>query len=448
MRTCLVNLAYLDPARIGGVGRIAHEVGQLLAECADTSGDMRVIFVVGWRFAGTFVEWLGQPAVVVPFITRHDLRLTLRLLKPDVIVSPLFGLEPFTQAKAIHIAGMPDALALDHPELFSAADLAYRKQVYANLKQAARVVTLSEHARERLLHHTELQLEQVVVVPLGAEPQEQSSAISRKSQVNTKTIKPPRHREHGDFEDGLPARYVFYPANFWPHKRHDLLFRIMKRLWEGAPDLHLVMTGGRSEADKQGLQTLINKYGCPPERIHDLGYVDDIQLRQLYHEAEALLFVSQYEGFGMPLLEAMQQDCPVICAPLASIPEVVGEAAIYVNSEDVEDWAKAVFVQLPQERDQLIEAGRKQAAQFTWAKTRSGWQTVLSAFGVGCDGQSGQTNTQSAEVAGRIQPLLARISQQASAIGRSRVRQLIGLPIVILLQMRGLWLAQGYRSSK
>ena len=118
MTTCLVNLAYLDPARIGGVGRIAHEVSQLLTECADNAADIRVVFVVGWRFAGAFAEWLARSAVVVPFITRYDLRVTLQLLKPDVIVSPLFGLEPFTLVKALHIVGMPDALALDHPELF------------------------------------------------------------------------------------------------------------------------------------------------------------------------------------------------------------------------------------------------------------------------------------------------------------------------------------------
>ncbi|MBA3869248.1 MAG: hypothetical protein H0X30_08845, partial [Anaerolineae bacterium] len=100
MTTCLVNLAYLDPARIGGVGRIAHEVGQLLADCVDKSADTRVIFVVNWRFAGAFTQWLGRSAVVVPFITRYDLRITLQLLKPDMVVSPLFGLEPFTNAKA------------------------------------------------------------------------------------------------------------------------------------------------------------------------------------------------------------------------------------------------------------------------------------------------------------------------------------------------------------
>jgi len=327
-----------------------------------------VIFVVGWRFVRAFTDWLGHSAVVVPFITRHDLRLTLQLLKPDVIVSPLFGLEPFVGAKAVQVVGMPDALALDHPELFSAADLAYRRQVYAQLTQATKVVTLSEHARKQLLHHTKLRPEQVVVVPLGAEPQIQASDASHQSPA----------------KDNLPVRYVFYPANLWPHKRHDLLLHVMSRVWEQQPDLHLVMTGGRSDTDKQGLQALMRKYNCPPERIHDLGYVSDSQLTLLYRKAEALLFVSQYEGFGMPLLEAMQQGCPVICAPLASIPEVVGEAAIYINSDDADDWARAILTELPQQRDQLISAGYERSAHFTPAASITSRQPARVLAHVNC----------------------------------------------------------------
>ncbi len=426
MKTCLVNLAYLDPSRIGGVGRIAHEVSNLLADCANESTELRVIFVVGWRFAGAFAAWLDHVAVVVPYITRYDLQLTLWLLKPDVIVSPLFGLEPFTQSTALHIAGMPDALALDHPELFSAVDLAYRQTVYAHLKQAFRVITLSEHARERLLHHTSLQPEQIAVVGLGADSQTapQASPVP-----------------------DLPARYVYYPANVWPHKRHELLFRIMGLLCEQQPDIHLVMTGGRTAQDRQNLQALASKYNCPPERIHDLGYVDDSQLITLYRNAEALLFVSQYEGFGMPMLEAMQQGCPVICAPLASIPEMVGQAGIYVDSENPVDWLKAITVTLPEKRAQLIALGLERAAHFTWAQTRVGWAGVLTTAGISCDEASKTLDKRFAKtcIAVHMLPLLDQVSKIASSTGNSRRQRLITLPHLLMLQLRLLWQARRYR---
>src|SRR6185369_10452375 len=133
---------------------------------------------------------------------------------------------------------------------------------------------------------------------------------------------------------------------------------------------------------------------------------------------EALLFVSQYEGFGMPLLEAMQQGCPVICAPLAAIPEVVGEAGLYVNSENVDEWVDAILTQLPQRRESLIAAGRERAAQFTWAKTREGWQKALREVGMGCDETAAKQHNVVGDVAAKIQPLLERISQSAASGSR------------------------------
>ncbi|MBI1278939.1 MAG: glycosyltransferase [Anaerolineaceae bacterium] len=424
MKTCLVNLAYLDPSRIGGVGRIAYEVSRLLADYAENSSDLRVIFVVNWRFAGEFWAWLDHSAIIVPFITRHDLRLTLWLLKTEVVVSPLFGIEPFNQSQALHVAGMPDALALDHPELFSAADLTYRQSVYFHLAQAFRVITLSQDARERLLHHTDLQPEQIAVVALGADTQGAAEAVP---------------------VPNLPVRYLYYPANVWPHKRHDLLFQIMSHLWEQQPDIQLVMSGGRSDQDRQTLRDLAAKYNCPSERIHDLGYVDDAQLITLYQKAEALLFVSQYEGFGMPVLEAMQHQCPVICAPLAAIPEMVGQAGIYVDNENPQDWVTAIIETLPEKRDQLIAAGIERAKQFTWAKTRAGWADVLASAGISAGDHSSSSNKKIATTAEHIQPLLEQVSRIANLSSGSRWKRLIALPNVLILQLRLLWQARRYR---
>lgn len=424
MTTCLVNLAYLDPAHIGGVGRIAREVSRLLASCTDVN-TTRVVFVVGWRFAGAFATWLGESAVVVPYLTRYDFALTVRVLKPDVVVSPLFGLEPFQTVSALHVAGMPDALVLDHPELFSAADFAYRQQVYANLSRAFRVVTLSEHARGRLLRHAALRPEQVVVAALGADPQIEISPSALAD---------------------MPDHYLLYPANFWPHKRHDLLFRIMNRVWEQQPDLHLVLTGGRTEADQLGLNELIARHGCPPERIHDLGYVSDARLKALYRGAEGLLFTSQYEGFGMPLLEAMQQECPVICAPEAAMPEIVGEAGIYVGGEDVDVWATAVLKTLPEQRDRLITLGIQQASKYTWAQTRSRWSAILAEAGVICG--SAIANQIVTRYAAQNQPLLERMSAVAGQVGRSKWRQVMHMPLLLTLQARLLWRSWVYSRSR
>lgn len=421
MNTCLVNLAYLDPATIGGVGRIAHEISRLLALEANAR-TTRVIFVVGWRFAGEFARWLGAAAVIVPYLTRYDFALTCRLLRPDIIISPLFGLEPFQHMNTRHVAGMPDALALDHPELFSPVDLAYRQQVYTNLSRAFRVVTLSQHARSRLLNHTRLQPEQVVVAPLGADPQE--------------------HTGNGPLPD-LPIRYVLYPANLWPHKRHELLLKIMTHVWARQPDLHLVLTGGRSGQDKRRLADLIAANRCPPERVHDFGFVPDAQLALLYHKAEAVLFVSRYEGFGMPLLEAMHHGCPVICAPEAAIPEVVDGAGLFVDGDDPAAWADALLNILPLRRGELVSRGLERAAQFTWAKTRSRWQTVLREAGLDFT-PSPLVDPLVTHHAKRSQPLLERMGSIANHTGRGRLKRIPWMPVLFGLQARLLWSVYRY----
>ncbi len=102
--------------------------------------------------------------------------------------------------------------------------------------------------------------------------------------------------------------------------------------------------------------------------VHKLQLSDD-ELRLAYAGAVALIYPSKYEGFGMPVLEAMSCGCPVITCPNASIPEVAGEAALYVNDEDVEGLADALCeVQKPKIRNSLIAAGLQRAAKFSWSK--------------------------------------------------------------------------------
>ena len=97
--------------------------------------------------------------------------------------------------------------------------------------------------------------------------------------------------------------------------------------------------------------------------------LSDEELATAYSGAVALVYPSKYEGFGMPIVEAMACGCPVITCPNASIPEVAGEAAIYVNDDDVDGLANALCeVQKPGVRKTLIAAGLAQAKKFSWSK--------------------------------------------------------------------------------
>ena len=105
--------------------------------------------------------------------------------------------------------------------------------------------------------------------------------------------------------------------------------------------------------------------------MHDLGYVNTNDLKYIYQNASMLCFPSYFEGFGMPLLEAMACGCPVVCSNGTSIPEVVGDAAMFFDPHNAEDIAKCIFKLLSDDdcSDNLIRKGLKRAKLFSQKKT-------------------------------------------------------------------------------
>ncbi|MFZ5855768.1 MAG: glycosyltransferase [Chloroflexota bacterium] len=367
MKVCLVNLFDLDPPRNGGLSRVAFIVSELMAEMAE-QGNVKVFFAVGWRFSDEFRPWLGRSGgEVVPVLPEVGLTPLLEALKPDLVISPLFGMKPCadwdTYRGIPHIASVPDALALDKPELFNAEERENRFKTYQQLRSATKVVTLTADARQRLIRHLGLSEDQIVTVPLAGDMPGDVSA------ANSGVAK--------DFaESQVALEYILYPARNWPHKRHELLLNIMREISRDNEDLKLVLTGWH---DKDAIKELAVRCKLSREKIIELNYVPDARMKSLYRNAKALMFVSAYEGFGMPILEAMQNGCPVICAPLTSIPEVAGDAALYVDSDDPSHWAAVFLDELPRRRKSLIQKGYKQANKFSWDRTKALWRDLIAA---------------------------------------------------------------------
>jgi glycosyltransferase involved in cell wall biosynthesis len=155
-----------------------------------------------------------------------------------------------------------------------------------------------------------------------------------------------------------------------PRKNYETLLDAFDLYWARSPRPRpLRIAGGdgwKSEALKEHL-ALLEARG----RVQRLGYVPDADLLRLYAQAKALIFPSWYEGFGLPVLEAMGQGAPVICSDRASLPEVGGEAAIYIDPASAESICQAMLALEadPAGRPQLASAGRAQAARFNWEKT-------------------------------------------------------------------------------
>jgi glycosyltransferase involved in cell wall biosynthesis len=151
--------------------------------------------------------------------------------------------------------------------------------------------------------------------------------------------------------------YVVLPAITHPHKGHRFLLDVLAR----TDDLRLVLLGGRGAADVD-VEAAIATLGLTP-RVVRPGRVPDAERDAIVAGAEALVFPSEYEGFGAPVLEAMALGTPVICSDRASLPEVAGDAAL-VTPLDVEAWIAALAA-LPARRTDLVARGRARAATFS-----------------------------------------------------------------------------------
>ena len=115
-----------------------------------------------------------------------------------------------------------------------------------------------------------------------------------------------------------------------------------------------------------------------------LGIVSDARLDALYREAAALVYPSLYEGFGLPVLEAMARGTPVIATRASSVPEVLGDAGVLLEPDDATGWVASLdaIIGQPERRAALAEAGRTRAAGFTWERTaRETYEVYLRAVG-------------------------------------------------------------------
>lgn len=173
---------------------------------------------------------------------------------------------------------------------------------------------------------------------------------------------------------GDPARsFLLYVGNFYPHKNVGTLVRAMAPLWEGRPDLALVLAGP-SDYFQRRLQAEVGD-----RRVLMPGRVGEEDLEWLYRHAAAFVFPSRSEGFGLPGLEAMARGLPVVAARATCLPEVYGDAAAWFDPDDPADLARVVRSVLDDgdRRQELARAGPVQAARYRWADTAAG---VLAAY--------------------------------------------------------------------
>jgi len=274
--------------------------------------------------------------------------------KPDLVHSLCFQSPPLRGSKLV--VTIFDLAFWAHPEYSTEATrLLCQKGVLDALKNADGLIFSSEHSRQefdRLLpsYRRKGQIPSIVT-PLGCRyapilPDMANSAAAR----------------HGD--------YWLFVGSMEPRKNLVGLLDAYEAYAEGHPapkPLHFVGGSGWKNDEIRAKLALLEARGL----VKHLGVVSDEELPQIYQNAEAFLFPSWYEGFGLPVLEAMSQGCPVICSDRSSLPEVGGEAVLYIDPAAPHSITAAMrrLETEPGLRAKLITAGLAQVATFSWEKT-------------------------------------------------------------------------------
>lgn len=235
------------------------------------------------------------------------------------------------------------------PEFFTKNQLQDRKRMYvSSCESADEIIAISEFTKKTIIEKFQIAKSKVTTVYLNYN-----------DDVFNRSVKPA----------SLPyGPFFYYPAATWPHKNHTKLIKAFVLLHKSYPEYHLVLSGIQKQKSDE-ISKMIAKLKLTTH-VHTLGYIELKELPRVFKQAFALVYPSLFEGFGIPLVEAMSVGCPVIASSTTSIPEVAGNAALYFAPASVSDMAKTMqmIVRDDTRREQLILNGYKQAKRFTKAK--------------------------------------------------------------------------------
>jgi glycosyltransferase involved in cell wall biosynthesis len=304
-------------------------------------------------------RFLKRPVSANPFVRLGvDLPRRLRQDRPKLLhvqyTAPVFCPTPV-------VVSVHDVSFLEHPEYFTAfRAVQLRCTVQRTVKLASRILTASEFSKRSILAAYHLRDEKVVVVPNGV-----SSAFRPLSRDSA--------RRFVKSVLGFDNPFILTVGDLQPRKNHLGLIRAFEQLVRSHPELthHLVLVGKESWHGSVVRETA--KASPAAARIHFAGFVTDEDLHRFYGACDLFVYPSFYEGFGLPILEAMACGRAVACSNTSAMPEVADSAAILFDPASSDQLVLAMRDLLlnPELRMRMERLATQRAALFSWERTAS-----------------------------------------------------------------------------
>lgn len=339
-----------------GVGRyiraLVTEIGQL---------DFKNQFVIFLKKSDfdTFVPPNDRWQKYLADVTWHSFKEQLNMPQiykksgVDLVHIPYFSVPIFTTVPfvvTIHdvtISHFATGKATTKPKyVYLAKWLAYKFVLRFATDKASAIITVSETVKKQLLAEYKVEVNKIFVTYESGQLEENSD----KNMIE------------------VPNKYLLYVGNAHPHKNLEMLLKAFKKLSITIPQLKLVLVGPKDYFYKQ-----LVSFAKDNNLLHNVIFLNGItnsSLQLLYQKAEALVFPSQSEGFGIPGLEAMSQGTPVAVSDISVFHEIYGEAALYFNQHSVDSIVATLSTLLTstQLRNKLITLSKQKTKEYSWKK--------------------------------------------------------------------------------
>jgi len=362
-----VNTLFLIPGEVGGTETYLREV--LLAMAKSFSDIEWVLFTnrendeYFRRIFGEFSQFAFHPLPLratnrYARIIREQVDLPFRVARSrvDLLWSPGYTTPFFSPCP--QVVTIPDMQYRRYPEdLTFLARIATDILVRIAVRRSKCIITISEFSRKEILTFTSARKESVVAVYLAAD-----LAFAQPIPEDIK-----RQRLKRLLTSGKP--YILCIANTYPHKNVHTLIEAFGRIMEKIP--HQLVLVGNPRLGEHEVQAALRKVS-DTSRIQRLVKVDYEDLFALYQGTDLFVFPSLYEGFGLPVLEAMMSGVPVLTTRCGSIPEVGGDKVCYFDQASLTDLAQQILQITSWKNDcrkQWVTEAQKHAGQFSWRQT-------------------------------------------------------------------------------
>ncbi|RLC50643.1 MAG: hypothetical protein DRH79_07315 [Candidatus Cloacimonadota bacterium] len=280
--------------------------------------------------------------------------------KADILFSPGFVCPLYKTSKNVTV--IHDMTFFSHPYVHT-----FFKRIYfpfmikQAVKKSEKIIAVSNNTRKEIIKYTHIAKEKIAVTLLAANKFSVAEIADEKKFLKEKY--------------GIDSDYLLFVGMIEPRKNIRLIIDSFNKIEDD--NLKLVIVGQKGWMTEE----LFERIGADDleRRVIFTGFVPDEELSVFYKNARVFLYPSLYEGFGIPVLEAMSEGCPVITSNISSLPEVAGDAAILINPENSDELSDAInkISNNSKYREELIEKGFDNVKKFSWEKTA---EQTLSIF--------------------------------------------------------------------